>query len=281
MTTPADLEKLLRDEERIERRLARLAERKAEFEAKEQAHRNAVQAHENWLTTFTNGLAFDANSHELNSLWGNLWSRAKRLRAMLTRSEKATAEVNSLIASLQHMQSLSDPMNRYQWKGEMLSAHKGEHVFNGVKLGFPRWDQYYGTGIDLRATDRFLEGTVTARRRHMDPMIIGLVKNSLRFLSSMRREDRDFTGIIEIDSPSENVITVSDNGPGIPEDLLERVFDAHYSSRNNGTGLGLFVARMALRNSGYDIYAEMGSELGGARIVINLNHGAYKAPKES
>lgn len=53
------------------------------------------------------------------------------------------------------------------------------------------------------------------------------------------------------------VIEVNDNGPGIPEDLLEKVFEPYYRlerSRNRdsgGTGLGLSIARnMVLLNNG-------------------------------
>ena len=53
------------------------------------------------------------------------------------------------------------------------------------------------------------------------------------------------------------VVTVADEGPGIPEDMLERVFEPYFrldSSRNpssGGIGLGLAIARnMALLNNG-------------------------------
>ena len=40
------------------------------------------------------------------------------------------------------------------------------------------------------------------------------------------------------------VITVGDNGPGIPQELRDRIFDAFYSTKGHGgTGLGLAVAR--------------------------------------
>jgi len=40
------------------------------------------------------------------------------------------------------------------------------------------------------------------------------------------------------------ILTVGDNGPGIPEDIKERVFDAFYSTKGHGgTGLGLAVAK--------------------------------------
>jgi two-component system sensor histidine kinase PilS (NtrC family) len=39
------------------------------------------------------------------------------------------------------------------------------------------------------------------------------------------------------------VITVEDNGPGIPEDNLERIFDPFFTTHKQGSGLGLYIAR--------------------------------------
>jgi two-component system NtrC family sensor kinase len=49
----------------------------------------------------------------------------------------------------------------------------------------------------------------------------------------------------EFDAESQRItITIGDNGPGIPEELRERVFDPFYSTKGHGgTGLGLAVAR--------------------------------------
>jgi signal transduction histidine kinase len=57
----------------------------------------------------------------------------------------------------------------------------------------------------------------------------------------------------------EIVITIADDGPGIPEEEMERVFDPFYrleasrSRETGGTGLGLTVARTAIRAHGGDV----------------------------
>jgi len=71
------------------------------------------------------------------------------------------------------------------------------------------------------------------------------------------------------------VVTIDDDGPGIPEAELERVFAPFYrveGSRNRetgGTGLGLAVARSALRAHGGDIQLANRSG-GGLRVTVTL-----------
>ena len=38
-------------------------------------------------------------------------------------------------------------------------------------------------------------------------------------------------------------ISVSDDGPGIPPDKIERVFEAYYTTKKSGTGLGLAIVK--------------------------------------
>jgi signal transduction histidine kinase len=76
-------------------------------------------------------------------------------------------------------------------------------------------------------------------------------------------------------SPKEFEIVIEDEGPGIPEAELERVFRPFYrleASRNResgGTGLGLAIARSILRSNGGDILLENRRE-GGLRATISL-----------
>ena len=39
------------------------------------------------------------------------------------------------------------------------------------------------------------------------------------------------------------MIRVEDNGPGIPHEIMERIRDPFFTTKHEGTGLGLYVAR--------------------------------------
>ena len=64
-------------------------------------------------------------------------------------------------------------------------------------------------------------------------------------------------------------ISVSDTGIGIPEDKLDKVFDAFFTTKSTGSGLGLNIASQIITNHKGSIYVE--SKVGvGSTFVINL-----------
>jgi len=76
-------------------------------------------------------------------------------------------------------------------------------------------------------------------------------------------------------------ISVEDNGPGVPPELRERIFEAFFTTKPfvKGTGLGLSVSRQLIRAAGGELeLSRDGGSLPGARFVIRLpraRHGEY------
>jgi len=69
--------------------------------------------------------------------------------------------------------------------------------------------------------------------------------------------------------PSEVVITIVDDGPGVPVEDRERIFDPFVSTKEDGTGLGLPMARTIVTAHGGRIVVE-GTPAGGATFLIGL-----------
>jgi signal transduction histidine kinase len=64
-------------------------------------------------------------------------------------------------------------------------------------------------------------------------------------------------------------VSIEDDGPGIPPDKCERVFEAYYTTKEKGTGLGLATVKHNLELYGGAVRLE--SELGkGARFVLSF-----------
>jgi two-component system sensor histidine kinase FlrB len=59
------------------------------------------------------------------------------------------------------------------------------------------------------------------------------------------------TGAIDVTVTGEGggtalAVTIADHGPGIPADLRQRVFEPYFTTKDDGTGLGLALVRNTL-----------------------------------
>lgn len=74
---------------------------------------------------------------------------------------------------------------------------------------------------------------------------------------------------LEGDPAATLAITISDNGPGIPDDLHERIFQPYVSTKETGLGLGLAICRQIVENHGGQITAANRPQ-GGAVFTVRL-----------
>ncbi|MCC7257829.1 MAG: HAMP domain-containing protein [Gammaproteobacteria bacterium] len=77
-------------------------------------------------------------------------------------------------------------------------------------------------------------------------------------------------------------ITVTDNGPGIDPDLLERIFDPYVTTKVRGTGLGLAIVRRLVEEHGGTVAADNLAG-GGAviRVTLPVSQRHREAPAEA
>jgi len=68
------------------------------------------------------------------------------------------------------------------------------------------------------------------------------------------------------------VVSVEDNGPGIPEASRNAIFDPFYTTKKQGegSGLGLTVVLDLVRRMGGELRVGTSTELGGARFDVEL-----------
>ena len=101
---------------------------------------------------------------------------------------------------------------------------------------------------------------------YLNRIITNLVTNAVQ----AKTEDRP--SIINIDLESLNkriIISVEDNGIGIPQELQERIFEPNFTSKNSGMGLGLTMVRKMVEDYGGEIAVQ--SEVGkGSKFSISL-----------
>jgi signal transduction histidine kinase len=66
------------------------------------------------------------------------------------------------------------------------------------------------------------------------------------------------------------LVSIEDDGPGIHRRLWERIFEMDYTTRPDGSGLGLYMSRTLIEAQGGHLYVESSHLLWGTRFVMEL-----------
>jgi signal transduction histidine kinase len=102
---------------------------------------------------------------------------------------------------------------------------------------------------------------VAARDRELREVLLNLLENAR--LAKARRVAVRLTTL----SSGGVELRVEDDGEGIPEHLLTRVFEPHFSTRTSGSGLGLAISRRLIERWGGELTAESRSGEGTSLIL--------------
>ncbi len=101
----------------------------------------------------------------------------------------------------------------------------------------------------------------------IEQALLNLISNAVFALKSVSQ-----SATIRIATYSDNgyiIISVFDNGPGIPDKIKKRIFEPYFTTRKNGTGIGLsFVRRVVTDHNG--IIEILPGKPIGAEFVIRL-----------
>jgi signal transduction histidine kinase len=110
---------------------------------------------------------------------------------------------------------------------------------------------------------------IYADRGQMEQVLINLLKNAVEASDSASRMVRCCYRKVCIDGRERDVLRVEDNGKGILPDVLERIFVPFFTTKKNGSGIGLSLCKQIVMNHGGEISVK--SEDGrGTAVEIKL-----------
>ena len=114
---------------------------------------------------------------------------------------------------------------------------------------------------------------VQADRVQVQQVVMNLILNAAEAMSAAESEPHKLSIAINQDSSQGIVVSVSDTGPGIRREDRERIFQAFYTTKANGVGMGLAICRSIIEAHGGRLWVEP-SEPKGAAFRFTLPTGA-------
>jgi PAS domain S-box-containing protein len=110
---------------------------------------------------------------------------------------------------------------------------------------------------------------VTGDRVQLQQVVINLIINSVQAMNGSASRPRDII-IRTRRQAGRALMTIIDSGPGFPPGQLPHLFDAFFTTKPEGMGLGLSICRSIVESHAGDIQAQNRTDRQGACIQISL-----------
>lgn len=207
-------------------------------------------------------------AHEIKNPLTPIQLSAERMRRKLTGLEPPLSELvhectTTIIGEVEALKSLVDEFSQFARMPAPRAVPADLHQLLNDTLAL-----YRGLLTDVQFERRFSDSLPQVR---VDPeqlrrVVINLVDNAIEAI------DRSGTIVLETSYDASNNIvrlTVSDDGPGIPEGEREKLFLPYYSTKGRGSGLGLAIVRRIVAEHGGNIEVTDNAPRG-TRFTIEL-----------
>jgi len=215
------------------------------------------------------GLLASGLAHEirnpLNAMNMNLQMMEEELRGVPEFDDGEQLEM--LESTKSEIKRLERLVNNFLAYARPSQPHFETRDLNGVVQDTARFlrADFRRSGIALTFDPEPLLPTVELDETQFKQALMNLLVNARQVLSEggsvVVRTRAGVTGDV--------IVEVEDDGPGMPEDVRDKVFEVFFSNRGGGTGLGLPIAKQIVERHGGSIAIE--SERGrGTRFVIRL-----------
>ncbi|MGB8645415.1 MAG: ATP-binding protein [Anaerolineae bacterium] len=187
-------------------------------------------------------------AHDFNNLLTIILAEAQVLRS----SPHDTRDLASFQRIEQAARDASDTVRRIQEYTRKRrdtprqTIHIDHLIREAVEITRPRWQPVAQLTLQLQSQGQVL-GDAVELREVMTNLIFNAVDASVpdcpcKITITTRRIDHLWV-----------LVTVEDNGTGIPPDVQARIFDPYFTTKPEGTGLGLSMARNIITGHGGDI----------------------------
>jgi nitrogen fixation/metabolism regulation signal transduction histidine kinase len=123
---------------------------------------------------------------------------------------------------------------------------KVDDLFNRMMILFGTLE--HCDGIELTCKLSNLEMELYADEKLITQVLVNLLKNAIQ--SNEKSEKSIIRLSAGLNSDHQPEIRVADNGPGIPEEIANQIFVPFFTTRENGSGIGLSLSRQIMQQHG-------------------------------
>jgi PAS domain S-box-containing protein len=111
-----------------------------------------------------------------------------------------------------------------------------------------------GVSVQTRLAEAL--SSVEGDRIQLQQVVLNLILNAVEAMSTIETGPRELSISTEQTRTGGVLVSVRDTGPGIDPEHVERVFDAFYTTKSSGVGMGLSISRSIIDAHGARLWAD-------------------------
>ncbi len=183
-----------------------------------------------------------------------------KIQQMLRKHESGSRDYETLTSLLTQVDTLSQIAESFSAFAEMPAPDN--QVFEWGQLVREVVALYGSEDVDIAL--ELEEGVnIEADKDIFRRILNNIVLNAIQAVSDKRAEI-----VISLQVKSDKgVLSVKDNGKGVPEDLKDKIFLNYFSTKSTGSGIGLALAKKGIENAGGNIWFESKSGRGATFFI--------------
>jgi len=182
--------------------------------------------------------------------------------------EKLKEEVSNLTKSHEHIRQIIALQQQYAgMPGYRESVYAKELVQDAVQLFGTSFARHH---IKFSIKQSRKLSRIKVEKHKVLQILINLLKNARDAVRDTDREQREITVFIDQNDKKDLIIKVTDNGMGIDEEHLKKVFVYGFTTKRDGHGYGLHGCANSAREMGGSLTASSKGVNQGATFTLNL-----------
>lgn len=187
--------------------------------------------------------------HQIRTPLASALLYASNLANVATATQKNT--IDKILSRLQDLRYTVDDVLRYasgaRNSGELVEVSTLlQDVVDAI-------EPQLATAADVRVEVLDADISIEANREALKGALLNLVTNAIQACG-----DNPKVELGAVQSSDQVFLTVTDNGPGFSEEIQKRLFEPFFTTRPQGTGLGLAVVRSVAEAHDGDVLADSG-----------------------
>ena len=111
------------------------------------------------------------------------------------------------------------------------------------------------TALQTKLADSLPLVLALADRIQLQQVMLNLILNAVEAMSGSSEGARELLIRTEQDGSGSVLVVVQDSGPGLKPESLDRLFDAFYTTKPGGMGMGLSICRSIIEAHGGRVWA--------------------------